>query len=134
MNNSNNRNYANRNDHGRDYYSMNKDSRSNERDHPDLTKRYLSMEELHRAASNLNAIENERELQNVHSNLDYIFMMLTQIAAVPFILYLAYGFLCSSDNVFQFIFIIIAAIIAISLDVFMLRGTWQLFVWNDVDK
>jgi len=99
---------------------------NNDKDFNKLTDHILTPMERWTAASNLNAIERERERQKNPSVIDYVLMLLASLAAFPGIIYCAYDFLSTSSTAVEIIFIIVAALVALWIDVMIIKVCWVL--------
>jgi len=97
-----------------------------EKDYPDLSKEILSPIETWTVASNLNAIERERERQNNPTTFDYFISLLGGIAAFPFIIFAAYEMLRITVSGIEFIIIFGGAVIALWLDIAFIKVSWYL--------
>ena len=98
-----------------------------EKEYKDLSKGILSPMERWTIASNINAIEAERERQKNPTTIDFILWLLGSIAAFAFIIYLAYELLCTASSFGEGLFIVIGAIVALWIDVVFFRATIRLF-------
>ena len=96
------------------------------KDYTNLSDHYLSLQETHRIASNLNRIEAERERQNDPTSVSIFMWLLGGILMFPSIIFIAYEMLCATSTVIGFILVLIAAIIALGLDVWYILGCWTL--------
>lgn len=91
-----------------------------------LADHYLSFQETHRIASNLNRIEAERERQRNPTSLDFFLWLVGGIVMMPVIIYFAYELLTSASTAFEFVIIIVGALFAVWLDFCFTLGAWRL--------
>ena len=92
-----------------------------EREYKDLSKEILSPMERWTIASNIKAIEAERERQENPTTFGFILWLLGSITAFPFIIYLAYELLCSASSFGEGVFIVIGTLVALWLDITLFR-------------
>lgn len=96
------------------------------KDNTNLADHYLSFQETHQIASNLNRIEAERERQKNPTSFDFFLWLIGGIIMMPVIIYFAYELLSSASTVFEFIFIIGCALLVLWVDICFTLGVWRL--------
>lgn len=99
---------------------------SEQRDNYNLSDHYLSFQETHRIASNLNQIEAERERQQNPTALNYLLWLLAGIIMLPVIAVCAYELIVSASTVFEIAFDIVGAITAFIIDKWFISVSWNL--------